>query len=401
MARTRYLIAGAGLGGLTAALALLRKGFGVEICEQAPDLAEFGAGVQVSPNCARVLYALGLGPQLERIGTQTAQRDTRLWNTGLAWPQMRLGKSAVERYGFGHFTVHRADLQKLLIDAVRREQPDAIRLKAKAVGLEQSSGGVRLQLQDGARVQGDALVGADGIHSTIRNRLFGDDRPQFTGCVAWRGMAPAERLSEALRGRVSQWISPHAHLIHYPIRQGRLVNMIGVLERSDWRIESWSVRGTHEECLRDFAGWHADALELIRNVVLPYKWALMARDPLQQWTVGRATLLGDACHPALPYLAQGAAMAIEDAFVLARCAADFEDPEQALKAYEGARVERTTRMVRATIENLKGMHTPALADPESAAKHIANLNRPDAMTQRYDWLYGYDAVGAALPAARV
>jgi salicylate hydroxylase len=343
-----------------------------------------------------VLYELGLGPELERIGTQALHRDTRLWNTGQTWPQMRLGKTAVERYGFSHFTVHRADLQKMLSDAVRREKRDAIRLGAKAAGLSQSSSGVTLELEGGARVAGDALIGADGIHSVIRERLFGDDRPQFTGCVAWRGIAPAEKLSESLRGRVSQWINPRAHMIHYPIRQGKLVNMIGVLERDDWRIESWSVRGTHDECLADFAGWHEDALQLIRSVEIPFKWALMAREPRQRWTVDRATLLGDACHPALPYLAQGAAMAIEDAFVLARCAAAFDDPCEAFKAYEKARVERTTRMVLSTIENLSHMHTPALEDPESAARHIEQMNSVGAMRDKYDWLYGYDAVNTPL-----
>jgi salicylate hydroxylase len=156
------------------------------------------------------------------------------------------------------------------------------------------------------------------------------------------------------------------------------------------------MRGTHEECLADFAGWHEDALTLMRNVEVPYKWALMAREPLQQWVRGRVALLGDACHPALPYLAQGAAMAIEDAFILARCASAHDDPGQALAAYASLRVPRTTRMVRATLDNLRQMHTPALAYPDSAALHIEQLNSPQAMRGKYDWLYGYDAVGTPL-----
>jgi salicylate hydroxylase len=367
----------------------------VQLYEQADEIAEFGAGVQVSPNCARVLSALGLGEELARIGTEVPQRDTRLWNTGQSWPQMRLGSSAVERYGFGHFTVHRADLQRVLLEAVEREKPGAVRVGSKAVGFVQSEANVELVLAGGQCVHGDALIGADGIHSVLRQRLFGEDAPRFTGCVAWRGMAPAECLPETLRGRVSQWIAPRAHLIHYPIRGGRLVNMIGVLERDDWRIESWSERGTHEECLRDFAGWHEDALTLIRSIEVPFKWALMAREPLQRWTVGRVSLLGDACHPALPYLAQGAAMAIEDAFTLARCAA-MHDPAEALKRYEAVRVPRATRMVHATIENLHAMHTPALAHPQTAAAHVEAMNSPEAMRGKYDWLYGFDAVASPL-----
>ena len=394
----RYLIAGAGLGGLAAGLALLRQGIDVELYEQAADIAEFGAGIQVSPNCTRVLHALGLEAALVHIGTEVPTRDTRLWNSGRTWPQMRLGASAVERYGFRHYTVHRADLQAVLLDAVCRLKPDAVHVGARVVGFRQTGHGVRLELEDGTTAQGDALIGADGIHSLLRNRLFGEDRPGFTGCVAWRGIAPADRLPDVLRGRVSQWIAPTAHLIHYPIRQGRLVNMIGVLERANWQVESWSMRGSHEECLADFAGWHEDARALMQAVEVPFKWALMAREPLQRWALGRVALLGDACHPALPYLAQGAAMAIEYAFMLARCAAAHDDPVQTLKAYEGLRVPRTTRMVHATLDNLRQMHTPALADPESAARHVERLNSPEAMRGKYDWLYGYDAVGCPLAA---
>jgi 2-polyprenyl-6-methoxyphenol hydroxylase-like FAD-dependent oxidoreductase len=399
MDKARFLIAGAGLGGLAAALALLKKGFDAELYEQAPQLAEFGAGVQVSANSARVLYALGLGDELSRIGTHVGAREMRLWSTGQTWPGMALGTSAEERYGFPHFTVHRADLQGVLIEAVRREKPGAIHLDARCTGFEQAAHGVTLKLEGGRTVRGDVLVGADGIHSLMREQLFGAGKPQFTGCVAWRGLAPAEKLSAHLRRNVvSHWVCKGAHLIQYPVRQGRLINMIGVLERDDWRIESWSVQGTHQECAADFAGWHADVQELIRQVAVPYKWALMAREPLLRWTQGRATLLGDACHPALPYLAQGAAMAIEDALVLARCADAFcDDLERALLCYEAVRAPRTARIVRATIENLASMHDASLAEPASAAQHITDENREERTREKYDWLYGYDAVNVALP----
>jgi salicylate hydroxylase len=364
-------------------------------------LAEFGAGVQVSANSARVLHELGFGDELERIGTRVAARETRLWSTGQSWPAMALGKTATQRYGFPHYTVHRADLQAMLIAAVEREKRDAIRLGRRCTGLSQSPRGVVLEIEGGERIAGDALVGADGIHSVIRERLFGAQAPRFTGCVAWRGLAPAERLSEHLRRDVvSHWVCKGAHLIQYPVRHGGLMNMIGVLERDDWRIESWSVRGTREECAADFAHWHADVHELIANVEVPYKWALMAREPLARWSVGRATLLGDACHPSLPYLAQGAAMAFEDAFVLARCvAAAPNDLERALALYQATRAARTMCIVRATIDNLASMHDASLAEPSSAARHITAENEAARTHEKYDWLYGYDAVNVPLGGA--
>ena len=242
------LIAGAGIGGLTAGLSLLQKGFDVDIYDQAPSLREVGAGVHISANASRVLYALGLGEALSRIGSRPTERETRLWNTGQSWKQLALGASAIERYGFPHFTVHRADLQQMLIDAVERTKPDAIHLNAKCVAFSQGDAGVRLRLDDGEEIAGAALVGADGIHSTIRRLLFGTGTPRFTGFTAWRGLAPAEKLPEHLRRPVNtNWISANAHAVHYLVRQGALLNIIAVVERDDWQVESWTAQGSVAE----------------------------------------------------------------------------------------------------------------------------------------------------------
>jgi salicylate hydroxylase len=388
------LIAGAGIGGLTAALSLLRKGFDVEIYDQAPSLREVGAGVQISANASRVLYALGLGDELARIGMKPTERETRLWNTGQTWRQMALGASAVERYGFPHFTVHRADLQNMLVEALGREKPDAIRLDAKCVDFSQSDTGVVLRLDDGQTITGDALIGADGIHSTIRRLLFGASQPQFTGFMAWRGLARADKLPRHLTQPVNtNWISRNAHAVHYLVRQGQLLNIIAVVERDDWRIESWTEQGTVAEWAADYAGWHEDIQAIIRNIEVPYKWALMVHEPLPRWSVGRVTLLGDACHSTLPFLAQGAAMAIEDGYVLARCAERHPgDLSAAFAQYQGARIERTTQMVRGAAEQTTRLHNQSLADPATAEGHIKREYEEKLVRQRMDWLYSYDAV---------
>jgi len=396
--RPTILIAGAGIGGLTAGLSLLRKGFDVVICDQAPHLREVGAGVQIAANASRVLIALGLGAELDRVGFQPSERATRLWSTGKSWTQIALGASAIRRYGFPHYTLHRADLQQMLIDAVRREKPDAIRLDARCVDFEQSDAGVTLTLDRGEVIAGDALVAADGIHSTIRRVLFGPDQPTFTGFVAWRGLAPAAKLPERLRRRIStNWISPNAHAVHYLVRNGELMNIIAVVERDDWQIESWTARGTTAEWAADYAGWHSDIHAIIANVEVPFKWALMLHEPLERWSDRRVTLLGDACHSALPFLAQGAGMAIEDGYMLARCAERHRgDLAAAWRHYEHVRIERTTRMVRGAAEQTARLHNPALADPATAEEHVKRVYDEHLVTQRLDWLYSYDAVNGPI-----
>jgi salicylate hydroxylase len=396
--RARILIAGAGLGGLTAGLSLLRHGFDVEIYDQAPRLGEVGAGVQISANASRVLHALGLGDALARIGLKPTERETRLWNTGRTWTQLALGASAVERYGFPHLTMHRADLQALLIDAVERAKPGVLHLDARCVGFAHTAHEVRLRLAGGQEIAGDALIGADGIHSVIRGALFGASQPQFTGLMAWRGLAPTAELPPRLHRLVNtNWISRNAHAVHYPVRGGALLSIIAVVERDDWRIESWSERGTREEWVADYAGWHEDIQAVIRHVEAPFKWALMVHEPLPRWSVGRVTLLGDACHSTLPFLAQGAAMAIEDGYVLARCAARHAgDLPAALKQYESARLERTTRMVREAAEQTTRLHNQSLADPETAEGHVQREYQERQVRERMDWLYAYDAVNGAI-----
>ncbi|MBK4736133.1 FAD-dependent monooxygenase [Noviherbaspirillum pedocola] len=386
------LIAGAGIGGLTAALALLKRGYSVRVFEQASELREVGAGLQLSPNALRALYQLGLGDALRAVACEPDGKEVRLWNTGQTWKLFDLGTTAVEKYGYPYFMMYRPDLHKVLVDAVRAISADAIVLGAHCTGFEEICDRVVLKMSDGHEAHGDILIGADGVHSPIRGQMFGADKPTFSGMLAWRGVIPMERLPQRLRRSVgTNWVGPGKHVIHYPLHGGALMNFVGIVERDDWQVESWTQKGTHEECHADFAGWHDDVHELIRNVDVPFKWALMSREPMQQWAAGRVALLGDACHPTLPFLAQGAVMAIEDGYILARAIEAHEgNPALALKKYEAARVERTSMIVQRSTENGKRFHNPALASVDGAAAYVDREWAEEKVVQRYDWLFSYN-----------
>lgn len=396
--KPHVVIAGAGLGGLTAALSLLRSGIDVDVYEQASELKEVGAGVQISANGTRVLHALGLADALRDLSWEPAGKELRLWNTGETWPMFDLGAESVQRYGFPYYMFHRADLHDVLAAAVRREKPDAIHLNAKATGCDPAGERPTLRFSDRPSVSCDVLVGADGVHSVVRQALFGPDQPQFTGCIAWRGVIPAERLPKHLLRPVgANWVGPGGHVVHYFLRRGELLNFVGIRERQDWQIESWIAAGTVDECLRDFAGWHDDILTMIRNIATPYKWALKVREPMARWTQGRVTLLGDACHATLPFMAQGAVMAIEDGFILARCLRLWpNEPEAALRRYEDARRERANGVVRQSTRMTTLFHNEELADHDRARAFMARQFQPEQTRERYEWLFAYDATAAAV-----
>ena len=392
----RILIVGAGIAGLTAALALLRDAHDVEVYEQAPRLAELGAGVQISANGARVLFALGLEDAIRAVWCEPAGKEIRLWNTGETWKLFDLGAESVARYGAPYFMIHRADLHGVLIDAVRALKGDAIRLDARCAGFDDDGRSVTLHLASGARVTGDAIVGADGVHSRIRNILAGDDKPEFTGCMAWRGLVPAEKLPAHMRRPVGvNWVGPGGHVINYFLRGGTIFNFVGIVER-DWRVESWTEKGSREDCAADFAGWHADIHAIIRNIDQPYKWALLGRTPLTRFSSGRATLIGDAAHPTLPMLGQGANMAIEDGIVLSRCLSAYDDVAAAFTRYDAARVARTAKLVQGANEAAKRFHNPALADAAGARAYVDTEWSEARTKQRYDWIFEYDATRVAI-----
>lgn len=386
------LIAGAGLCGLATALALLERGHRVRLFEQASELREAGAGVQLGANGTRLLIALGLGEAMRRIVCVPEGKEMRLWTTGQSWPVFDLGSESEQRYGAPYWMAHRGDFHGVLLAAVRAAAPDAIRTGAECVGFEQSADSVTLQLASGERVTGDVLLAADGVHSPIRRQMFGEGRAQFTGIIAWRGLVPMERLPPHMRRLIgTNWIGHGGHVVMYPLRRGEILNFVGVVERGDWQVESWTTAGTREECASDLGRWHEDVQTVIRNIDIPYKWALLGREPLPHFAAGRVCLLGDAAHPTLPFLAQGANMALEDAVIVARCLESYP-VEQALQRFEAARLQRTAAIVRGSAENTRRFHNPALADPACAAAYLDREFAPDKIRQRYDWLYEYDAL---------
>jgi salicylate hydroxylase len=396
-ANKRIAIVGGGIGGLTAALALIRHGFDVDVYEQAPELKELGAGVQISSNGTRVLYALGLGEAIEKVGVIVAGKEIRLWSTGQTWKLFDLGAVSVERYGFPYMMFHRGDLHGVLLDAIRSEQPGALHLGRKCTAVSQTADAVEMRFESGDPATASLAVGADGVQSRVRLAEFGADRPEFTGIVAWRVLVPRDRVPPGIKMDVgTNWVGPGGHVVHYPVRGGALLNLVGLLERDDWRVESWTVQGSKDEFSNDFRNWHADIHAMIRSGDTPYKWALFARPPMPAWTRGRVTLLGDACHSMLPMLAQGAVMALEDGYVLARAVAKYGVVPEALQRYEAVRRERANRAVIGSAENAKRFHNPDLAHAEGAEAYVTREWQEERVKQRYEWLFTYDATGVAI-----
>lgn len=385
------VIVGAGIGGLTAAAALLMRGFRVTVLEQAPQLGEVGAGVQLAANATRVMSLIGIEDAIDRTGAHPTGKEIRLWSTAQTWPLFDLGQASIERYGHPYVMFHRADLHQALVERVRALDASCIRLNARCISVDPHGERPRARLASGDEVAGDVVIGADGVHSCVRSLVVERDTPIRSGLHAWRGVIPTERLPEHLRRPVGvNWVGPGRHVIHYPLRRGELTNFVGIVEGSEWDVESWSHKGTLEDCLADFAGWHEDVQTMIRAIDVHYKWALLARDPIPNWTVGHVTLLGDAAHPTLPFLAQGACMAMEDGYIIARALdAHRGDISAALAAYQAARLERTARVVRGSNENATRFHNPKLAEAEGAVAYIEDQWAPDKVQQRYDWLFSY------------
>ena len=394
----KVIIAGGGIGGMSAALALLKKGIDVEVYEQAAELKEVGAGIQISPNGCRALDELGVFQTLKGLSCDPVRKEFRLWNTGKAWTLFDLGKNAIEKYGYPYLTVYRPDLLDTLINAVRDLKPDAIHLGARAAGLEQDETRATLVLEDGRKITGDVLIGADGWRSVIRNTLWGECNPHFSGMVTWRGLIPMKDLPAHMQVHVgSTWIGPGAHVVSYPLHRGAIMNFVATIENKTWSSQAGCEPGTTEECLDDFKGWHEDVQTMIRLCPSLLKWALMKREPIERWSLGRVSLVGDACHATLPFLAQGAVHSIEDGVVLARCLeADKSLPAAALSRFEKARIERTSRMVRGATSNTGRFHSEELATEESAEKYLAREWSSDPIADRYDWLYSYDAAKAPI-----
>ena len=391
-------VVGAGIGGLTAALALLKRGIDVQVYEQSNQLKEVGAGIQMSSNGTRVLFALGLEAALAEVQVRPERRELRHWSTGETWNWFDLGDKSIERFGTPHLMFHRGDLHGILAGAVRSLKSDAITLNKRCVSVTSHAGDAEATFEDGSTVTAPYVIGADGIHSKVRICLFGPSKPVFTGCIAWRGLIPMGELPPHLARVVGMnWLGPHGNVLNYPVRRGEIMNYVSMSERDDWQVESWSTVGTREELRNDFRDWHADVQRMIDQIETPYKWAMMIREPMEAWSKGRVTLLGDACHPTLPFLGQGGVMSIEDGYVVAACLDRyFGEPGVAFARYEEIRRERTSMVVRKASENKASAFAPNLADTDRIADEVAREWQQVRLRERMDWLYNYDATAIAI-----
>jgi salicylate hydroxylase len=344
MPRTpRILIVGGGIGGLAAALALERQRAEVILCEQTPRLSEIGAGIGLAPNAIKALRALGLEEKINAIAWASDYAVIRSWRDGRAISRTYQGDYR-EKFGAPSITAHRADLLGVLAGALSTTD---VRLGLRCVGIETRARGAAARFADGSVIEADIVVGADGIHSKVRESLFGADAPRFTGCICWRGMAPADAVPRDINtADVTLWMGPRGHVVHYLVRRGELLNIVAHVDSDDWTEESWTRECSVDEVMATYAAWNPALTRVFPASTRWYKWALYDRDPPERWSKGRATLLGDSAHAMLPYLGQGAAMAIEDACVLAGLIARAgDDIDGALLAYERMRLPRAREAV--------------------------------------------------------
>jgi len=389
---TRVAIIGGGIGGLTAANALSRGGIEVAVYEAAAELKEIGAGVALHPNAMKVLRAIGVEASVRKVAGRSQWQVMRNWKTGRVIAKTSRQQQAAS-FGTIGATVHRADLLDVLADAL----PAGMVTLGKRRTEVRPGGDIAVAcFADGSEIEADIIVGADGIHSPVRASLFGPDAPRFTGKICYRAVVAAGAVGgtrPAAEG--AQWFGPHGTIVLYPLRGEELVNVVCHYDDDSYRHESWIAECGRQEVLERYTGWHESLRRLFAAADTWYKWALYDRDPIPQWTRGRITLLGDAAHPMLPYLGQGACQAIEDGAVLATAlSAEAADPVTGLARYERTRRPRASRVVLAARERGLSNH---LTSPWAAWRRDLTIavrrrvNRRDPEGRGAAWLADYDA----------
>ncbi len=371
--RLKIGIAGGGVGGMAAGIALHAAGHDIEIYEQAADYRRVGADINLTPNAVRVLDRLGVVPTLEKTAARPTHRISRMWDTGEETSRLEMAEEAVRRYGAPQLTIHRADL----LSALRDQLPDAaIRLGHRIENIDTAGTKPRVGFADGGTREVDVLIGADGIHSPTRTALFGPEHPEFTGLVSYRAVVDRSKLDLPNLDAFTKWWgpTPDLQIVTFPLNHGRETFVFATTSQDDWRHESWTMPGDVGELRETYRAFHPEARALLDACESVTKSALYIRQPLPVWSVGRVTLLGDACHPMVPFMAQGACMAIEDAAVLGRALDGVAETmiEAALKRYETARQDRTARVQIGSRGN-------------EWLKQGGNA----------DWVYGYDATSVS------
>jgi len=384
----RALIAGAGLAGLSAAIALALRGWHVRVFDQAPALEEVGAGLQISPNGVKLLDRLGVTETLATTRVDHTAIELRHGATGRRIFRLPMGAAAKARWGARPFMVHRADLQRALLQRLKGLQPDAVTLGARAT--EYATDGSTARLKVGAEWHPGALViGADGLHSALRTQMHGPDAPRYTGMMAWRALVSADAVSEPLPSGSCAWTGSGRHAVTTWIRGGELINFVGLVERAEAEVEGWSNIGDQAQAIKDFSGFAPAVQEVLVKAPEVLRWGLYTRDPLPFWHEGRAILIGDAAHPMLPSMAQGAVQAIEDAWVLAERLEHLPIMD-ALAATYAARIDRVSRVQHLSAANAGFFHRRSVAGQVATygPSWIAGHLLPWGIYRRFDWVYG-------------
>ncbi len=390
----RIAIIGGGIGGLAAALALEARGAEVVVAEKSSVLSEVGAGLNLSPNAVKACRALGIEAAVEAVGSVQDFLIIRSWKSGRVISRAPRGDYR-QKFGAPHITVHRADLLEILSGALKATD---VRLGMRCVAVESRDRSAVARFADGSAIEADIVIGADGIHSAVRESLFGADTPRFTGCICWRGMAPIDAVPADINTKDgAMWMGPHGHVVHYPVHSGELLNIVAHIDSDAWTEESWTHECDVSEVTTTYARWHRDLTRIYPCSTHWYKWALYDRDPLPHWSKGRATLLGDSAHAMLPYLGTGAGIALEDACVLAAMIArQPDDLDDALVAYEQLRAPRAKAAVLGARARAKENH---LASPWARLKRDVKFawrerfgagRSGDNTAFQVGWLYGYD-----------
>ena len=387
----KILIAGGGIGGLTAALCCLHHGHEVQVFERASALQNVGAGIQLSPNAMKVFRVLGLEDNLKAKSFKPEALQARMGRSGQEVFNIPLTD---HNWDAPYLHIHRAALMEILVTELTAKAPDALMMGTGVASYENHRAGIMLNLSDGTSQEGDIVIAADGIRSVLRAQMLGEGNARFTGNVAWRAVVPVDRLGELVPDPTAcVWMGPKRHAVTYHLGEG-LINFVGVVEREDWQQESWTEQGEIADLKIDFAGWHP----VITNIIAQcdpqalYKWALYDRPPLRDWTDGRAVLLGDAAHSMLPFMAQGAAMAIEDGWAISAALSGHDNHHDALRAYQ---LQRLPRTIRAQVASRKNMTLYHKSNPLSQVMTygpmwLGGKFAPGFVRSRFDWLYGYD-----------
>ena len=401
----KILIIGAGIGGLTTALACLQRGFEVQVLEQAPALEEVGAGIQIPPNASKILAALGLEQEIAARAFRPQELETRMGQSGQQVFSIALNAKTLNHWGASYYHIHRADYVAVLSAALQARAKDALVLNATFSHYQQTADAVVAHMTDGRQFLGDILIGADGLRSRVRQQILGPEQPRFTGNMAWRAVVPLTALNHPPPPNACVWMGPGRHAVTYHLAAG-LVNFIGVVEGQDFVQEDWHTTGARHQAAADFADWHPIITGLIDKAEALHCWALYDRQTLSTWCDGRVVLLGDAAHPMLPFMAQGAAMAVEDGWALADCLAAQashsphaqQDIADTLRAFQNRRLPRTMAAQNASRRNMKTFHRSTVVSQLAnyGPMWLGGKLAPHLVRRRLDWLYRYDETAVVI-----